>query len=292
MKKVLVIGSNGQLGSQIRELTSCRYDMIFTDYPQTDICNLEELYNITANEEISAIINCAAYTDVEKAEKEPDKAFKTNGEGVSNLAKVAKERDINLIHISTDFVFNGESNRPYIEEDLCNPISAYGKSKFAGEVSFRSSGCRGIIIRTSWLYSKLGNNFYKKILEHAAQNSEIKVVNDQIGTPTSAIDLASAILEIIPKLENKRVFGEIFHYSNEGVCSRYDFAKKILEINGSSCKVIPTSTSRYTSNAKRPLYSVLSKHHIRRTFGIKTPHWEDSLKEMYKARQENILFHF
>lgn len=292
MKKVLITGSNGQLGSQIKEFAFCKHDMIFTDQSELDICNIRDLYHITESENISTIINCAAYTDVEKAELEPDKAFAINGKGVSNLAKIAKERDINLIHISTDFVFNGESNRPYIEADLCDPISAYGKSKFAGEVSLRSSGCRGIIIRTSWLYSKFGNNFYKRILEQAANNTEIKVVNDQIGTPTSTIDLVSIIFDIIPVLESKKMYGEIFHYSNEGVCSRYDFAKKILEINGSKCKVTPISTSRYTANAKRPYYSVLSKRYIRQTFGVKTPHWEESLKEMYNARQENLLFHF
>ena len=290
MSKILVTGSNGQLGSQIRELTSCRHDMIYTDIPQLDICNIQELLRITESEDISTIINCAAYTDVEKAEIEPDKAFRLNGEGVSNLTRVAKERKIGLIHISTDFVFNGESNRPYIEADLCNPISTYGKSKFAGEVAIRNSGCKSIIIRTSWLYSKFGDNFYKRILESASGKDNIEVVNDQIGTPTSATDLATAILNIIPQLESKPLYGEVFHFSNEGVCSRYDFAKKILELHGSKCRIIPVSTSRYTTKAKRPLYSVLSKEHIRKTFGVNTPHWEDAFKEVYRTRQQNLLF--
>lgn len=281
--KILVTGSNGQLGRSIQErsLLYPEFSFDFTDVDQLDITNKSalELYLKTNKQDV--IINCAAYTAVDKAEEEAEKAFLLNATAVEYLSKIASENGIFLIHISTDFIFDGKIDKPYKEEDLAQPESAYGKSKLAGENAIINCGPNASIIRTSWLYSEYGHNFVKTILQLASERNELKVVSDQLGTPTYAGDLADAILKILQtNYQTKGV--HIFHYSNEGVASWYDFAKAIIEFNKLDCKVIPIPTSEYPLPAKRPEYSVMNKEKLKQYFNIEIPKWKDSLKVCLK----------
>lgn len=282
MAKILVTGSNGQLGSELKVLTEGRNDFIFTDIPELDICAEEQVEDFVEKNNITSIINCAAFTNVNKAEEEEEVAYKINATGPKTLAETAQKHNLTLIHISTDYVFDGIKTTPYHESDRCNPKSAYGRTKRAGEIAIQRTGCRSIIIRTAWLYSSFGNNFVKTMLQLGMEKDQIGVVNDQFGTPTYARDLAEAILHILPQLENRNIYGEVFHFTDEGSCSWYDFASKIMENKHIECVVNPITTEDYPTPAARPQYSVLDKTLIRNTFDVKTPLWEKSLLKMLK----------
>ena len=277
--KIIVTGSNGQLGRSIRERSYLypEFEFDFTDIDQLDIANKQELEVYLTDSKPDVIINCAAYTTVDKAEEEIEKAFLLNATAVEYLSQFALEHGILLIHISTDFIFAGKSKNPYNEEDIAQPDSVYGKSKLAGENAILKYNSDAIVIRTSWLYSEYGHNFVKTIQRLASEKSEIKVVNDQIGTPTYAGDLANAILKILHS--NYQPEGvQVFHYSNEGVASWYDFAKAIIEIDNLDCSVIPIPASEYPLPAKRPDYSVMSKEKLKQCFHLEIPEWKESLK--------------
>ena len=278
MNNILVTGGNGQLGSELREIAPNYpdYNFLFTDVKQLDITSHTAVKEFIEINNINVIINCAAYTAVDKAESEPELADTINHLAVANFARLAKDKNIKLIHISTDYVFDGTNHKPYAETDVPNPKSVYGKTKLDGELAMQQiNPANSIIIRTSWVYSKFGNNFVKTMLRLAESRDKISVVGDQIGTPTNAADLAKAILTILPQIKNETV--ELFHYSNEGVCSWYDFAKAIFEINGLPIKVDPIESSQYPTPVERPFYSVLNKNNIKENFQLEIPYWKDSL---------------
>jgi dTDP-4-dehydrorhamnose reductase len=278
-RKILVTGSNGQLGNEIRTLADAYpgFDFIFTDVGELDITNEAAIEAMVDEKSPEAIINCAAYTAVDKAEKEDDLAFLINAEAAGNLARVAGRHGLVLIHVSTDYVFDGEGHRPYREDDPTNPVSIYARSKHAGELQVQNHGSTALIIRTSWLYSEFGNNFVKTIMKYGKERGQMNVVFDQVGSPTYARDLADAILQILQKNEIQEGV-DIFHYANEGVCSWYDFAKAIIEFSGISCKINPIESGEYPTPAPRPHYSVFNKAKIKSRFGIEIPYWRDSLR--------------
>jgi dTDP-4-dehydrorhamnose reductase len=279
MMNVLVTGSNGQLASCIRDLAG-QYEnlnFIYTDYQELDICDLKQVNTFFKSDpKIDYCINCAAYTAVDKAESDADKAFEINATGAKNLAIACHEFDMVLIQISTDFVFDGEKREPYVETDIPNPISVYGASKLQGEVEVKQRLEKYFILRTSWLYSEHGSNFMKTMLRLAETRDEISVVSDQIGTPTYAGDLAKMILNIVSSKNTN--FGP-YHYSNEGVVSWYDFAKAIFEVSAVEIKLNPIKTGDYPTPAKRPAYSVLSLEKTKKIFNITPPKWELGLKK-------------
>lgn len=278
MFNILVTGAKGQLGSEIQDL-SCRYpnNYFFTDREELDITNEQAIKNYIEKNDINVIINCAAYTAVDKAESEEAFVDKINHQAVKYLAQTAKAKHIKLIHISTDYVFDGTNHKLYIETDITNPQSVYGKTKFLGEEALLQVKVpNSIIIRTSWVYSSYGSNFVKTMLRLGKAKESLGIIDDQVGTSTYARDLAITILEILPKISNQRV--EIYNYSNEGVLSWYDFAKEIMKIAKLSCKIEPIDTKEYPSPAKRPHYSLLSKLKIKKEFSIEIPYWKDSLE--------------
>jgi dTDP-4-dehydrorhamnose reductase len=280
MNNILVTGSNGQLGSELRVLAQKypAYNFHFTDYKALDITNHSAVKAFVKEAHISVIINCAAYTAVDKAESDLEMSTKLNHLAVENFGKIAKESNIQLIHISTDYVFDGTNYMPYTEEDKTNPQGVYGSTKLAGEKALQQiNPANSIIIRTSWVYSSFGNNFVKTMLRLANERTELGVIVDQIGTPTYARDLAKVLLEIIPKLNNNNL--ELYHFSNKGVCSWYDFAKAIFDLKEVDIKVNAIETSQYPTAAKRPFYSVLNKNKIENSFQIEIPNWRASLKE-------------
>ncbi len=283
MMNVLVTGSNGQLASCIKDLAK-QYDglnFIYTDYKELDICDLSQVNTFfESNKKIDYCINCAAYTAVDKAETEVDKAFEINATGAKNLAIVCDKFDTILIQVSTDFVFDGEKKEPYTETDVAKPISVYGASKLQGEIEIKQTLETYFILRTSWLYSEHGANFMKTMLKLAETRDEISVVSDQIGTPTYAGDLADVILKIISSKNTN--FG-LYHYSNEGVASWYDFAKTIFEASNLKIKLNAIKTEAYPTPAKRPFYSVIDKAKIKSILGIETPNWSESLLKALKA---------
>jgi len=279
MKKILVTGSKGQLGSEIRKLSSQyeNFDFIFTDIEELDLTNSDRISSFFSENSIDVCINCAAYNAVDKAEEGSSGALLLNRDVVETLAKSCAKHHALLVHFSTDYVFAGTNYIPYRETDLTAPKTKYGLSKFQGEEAALKFAERAIVIRTSWLYSAYNYNFVKTILRLLAEKEQIEVVNDQIGTPTFAGDLAKATLDILSKIENKPM-NEIYHYSNEGVASWYDFAVAIQEFAHSTCKVLPVDSKRFPAKAKRPHYSVLNKTKIKSDFGIEIPYWRDSLK--------------
>ena len=282
---VLITGAKGQLGCELQELIPnySQFQIFPTDVDTLDLCNKRAIESFLDNTHVDYIINCAAYTAVDKAEEDIDLCYRINYEAVRNLAEVAGE-DIKVIHISTDYVFDGMSSQPLREIDDTNPQSVYGKSKWDGEQILLKSAPNSIIIRTAWLYSSFGNNFVKTMIRLGKEKESLSVVNDQKGTPTYAADLAKAIFQIIEESENKNSFqAGIYHYTNEGVCTWYDFCLKIHELAGiTTCKVYPVSTAEYPTKAARPLYSVLDKTKIKNTFHLTIPHWEDSLKSAFQ----------
>lgn len=281
MKKILVTGSNGQLGSELQLIAPQMKDadFVFTDVDTLDICNKEDIERFVSGKSFDFIVNCAAYTAVDKAEEDEEKCFAINCEAVRNIGEVAASKGIKVIHVSTDYVFDGSAHIPYTEGVKINPQTVYGKSKANGEADLKRVCLDAVIIRTSWLYSVFGNNFVKTMLKLGREREELKVVFDQIGTPTNAADLAAAILHIIEKTnENESAFKTgVYHYSNEGVCSWYDFTIAIHKLAGIQCNVLPIESKEYPAKTPRPFYSVLNKGKIKKTFGLSIPHWEQSL---------------
>ncbi len=280
MKKIVITGANGQLGSELRELSLHYpvYSFSFTDFDTLDITNADALKVFFRKENPDFVINCAAYTAVDQAEKEPAAAAMLNGEAPGILSAVCRDYSARLIHISTDYVFDGCNHRPYLENDPVAPQGVYGKTKREGEVNCLSEG-PSVVIRTSWLYSRFGKNFMKTMIEKGTRDKFLKVVFDQVGTPTYAGDLAAAIMEIIAvAVRNKEEwYPGIYHFSNEGVCSWYDFALAILKIAGIDCQVVPVVSAEFPTLAPRPHFSVLDKTKIKLTFGLTIPWWMDSL---------------
>lgn len=282
MANILVTGANGQLGSELRKIGFTALDDVFyTDVAELDITSYEAVAKFVEVHEIDTIVNCAAYTAVDKAEDEPELAAKINTEAVANLSKVANKQDCLLIHVSTDYVFDGTGEKPYTEKDITCPVSVYGKTKLAGEEAIKKSGCLHIIIRTAWLYSTFGNNFVKTILRLAGERSELNVVSDQVGSPTYAEDLARAIVTIMEN-DDRGMLEGVYHFSDDGICSWYDFASEIVRISGLPCQVKPVTTDEYPTKTKRPAYSVLDKTKIKKTFGVSVPNWQDSLAACMK----------
>jgi len=282
MVNILVTGANGQLGSELKALSNAYpYTFFFTSKDQLDITDKHAVVDFIEKNTINAIINCAAYTAVDKAESEQERADKINHQAVKHLAIIAKERNIKLVHISTDYVFDGMNHKPYLETDGTNPQSVYGKTKRDGENALLHVKLpNSIIIRTSWVYSSHGTNFVKTMLRLGKERERLGVIFDQVGTPTYARDLAQVILEILPNINNAQT--EIYHYSNEGVTSWYDFAQEIMKMAKLTCKVSSIETKEYPTPVKRPHYSLLNKSKIKKDFGILIPYWKDSLGECLK----------
>jgi len=276
--KILVTGSNGQLGNELRVLssTSPGSNFIFTDVAELDITNEPAVSAFFAETKPGAVINCAAYTAVDKAEQEPVKAELINAVAVGILARVAARHDAVLVQISTDYVFDGHNYQPYREEDATNPLSAYALSKYHGETEMLKYARCGYLVRTSWLYSTFGLNFVKTMMKYGRERGILNVVCDQIGSPTYARDLAAALLVMLNS--GKRPEGvAIYHYSNEGVTSWYDFAKAIIQFAGINCTINPIETKDYPLPAIRPCYSVFNKTKIKQDFNLEIPYWRDSL---------------
>lgn len=282
---VLVTGSSGQLGQSLQFIAPNypQIDFVFCDSKILDITNFENCEAIFSKFNPDFCINAAAYTAVDKAESEPEKAFAINVTGAKNLAEVSKKFDTVLLHISTDFVFDGNKKTPYLEQDLPNPTGVYGQTKLDGEKAIQEVWEKHFIVRTSWVYSQFGNNFMKTMLRLASERDTISVVNDQIGTPTNAVDLAEILLKLVTehsKLNAENLYG-IYNFSNEGQCSWYDFAKKIFEINNISINLLPIPTTSFPTPAKRPSFSVLDKIKIKTIFGIEINNWEESLRKSH-----------
>ena len=285
---VLVTGANGQLGNEMRLMAqNSSHQYIFTDVEELDITDFNAILQTVKEKEIQIIVNCAAYTNVDKAENDFDIANALNNIAVGRLANVAKAQNATLIHISTDYVFNGNNHIPYTEDDITDPIGVYGKTKLAGEETIKKVGCNYIILRTAWLYSKWGNNFVKTMQKLTLEKDSLSVIFDQIGSPTYAKDLAHAISLIIER--NMLNQQGIYHYSNEGVCSWFDFAKEICELSGHNCNITPIHSQEYPSKVTRPHYSVLDKTKFKETFGIPVPYWKDSLKKCINELKEMQL---
>ena len=277
MKSVLVTGANGQLGVALRSISDgfAGFEFYFTDVDTLDICDKAQLEAFVKSHKIEMIVNCAAYTAVDKAEDETELCQRINCDAVRNLGEVAASVGAKVIHVSTDYVFDGNGARPYREDDATNPASVYGASKLAGEQALLEVCPDSVIIRTAWLYSETGNSFVKTMLRLGAERDTLGVVADQKGTPTYAGDLADAIMKVMTA---ERFVPGIYHYTNEGVCTWYDFAVKIFELSGIKCIVRPLTTAEYPTKAKRPAYSVLDKSKIKSTYCINIPEWENSLK--------------
>ena len=283
---ILVTGANGQLGNEMQRVakTSSNH-YIFTDVAQLDITDREAVLRAVKDNSIQVIVNCAAYTNVDKAEDDSETADLINNKAVENLAIAARENDATLIHISTDYVFKGDRCTPCREDWETDPLGVYGITKLAGEKSIERTGCRHIIIRTAWLYSPFGKNFVKTMQKLTAEKDSLKVVFDQVGTPTYAGDLADAIARII---ETGQLGKQgIYHFSNEGVCSWYDFAREICELSSNTCNIQPCHSDEFPSKVKRPHFSVLDKTKIKDTFGIEVPYWKDSLKKCIRELAAN-----
>lgn len=286
---ILVTGANGQLGNEMRLVSNDSKDnYIFTDVAELDITDAGAVVKMVRGNDVKAIVNCAAYTNVDKAETDAEFAELLNATAVRNLADAIKSNDGVLLHVSTDYVFGGsKGNTPRTEDEPANPTGVYGLTKLHGEQQIVKSGVKAIILRTAWLYSEFGKNFVKTMLNLTATKPELKVVFDQCGTPTYARDLAEAIFDI---LENRKYEGNegIYHFSNEGVCSWYDFTKMIAEYAGNvDCDIQPCHSDEFPSPVVRPSYSVLDKTKYKQTFGRKTPYWTDSLKTCIKNLKEN-----
>ena len=279
MHNILVTGSNGQLGNELRlvvEEKDKENNYFFMDVEELDITNKSDVSQFLHANDIDVVVNCAAYTNVDKAEDEKEIADLINHIGVKNLAESCKERDGFLIHISTDYVFDGTKNTPYTETDETKPLGVYGETKLRGENAIINSGCEFVIIRTSWLYSSFGNNFLKTMQRLTAEKENLKVVFDQVGTPTYAGDLANVIYLIIQN-EDADIKNQIYHFSNEGVCSWYDFAVAINEISGNNCNIQPCHSAEFPSKVVRPNFSVLDKTKLKNELGFEIQYWRNSI---------------
>ncbi len=283
---ILITGANGQLGNEMRLVSKhSTHRYFYTDVDELDITDINAIRTVVKEYAINVIVNCAAYTNVDKAEDDKEMADLLNHKAVENLAIVAKEADATLIHISTDYVFQGNQCVPCREDWEPHPNSVYGSTKLAGEESIISVGCKHIIIRTAWLYSPFGKNFVKTMQRLTAEKDQLKVVFDQVGTPTYAGDLANVIYKIIE--EDMLDKQGIYHFSNEGVISWYDFAKQICELSGNQCDIQPCHSDEFPSKVKRPYFSVLDKTKIKETFHLRIPYWKDSLKKCINILAEN-----
>jgi dTDP-4-dehydrorhamnose reductase len=283
---ILITGANGQLGNEMRLVSKhSTHRYFYTDVDELDITDINAIRIFVKDYAINVIVNCAAYTNVDKAEDDKEMADLLNHKAVENLAIVAKEADATLIHISTDYVFQGNQCVPCREDWEPHPNSVYGSTKLAGEESIISVGCKHIIIRTAWLYSPFGKNFVKTMQRLTAEKDQLKVVFDQVGTPTYAGDLANVINKIVE--ENMLDKQGIYHFSNEGVISWYDFAKEICELSGNQCDIQPCHSDEFPSKVKRPHFSVLDKTKIKETFHLRIPYWKDSLKKCINILAEN-----
>lgn len=280
MKTILVTGANGQLGNSIRLLAKHypQYNFLFTDVDTLDITDPQAVGKAIKDNQVDYVVNCAAYTAVDKAEDDEELCRRLNCYAVGLLGKAAHEAGAKMVHVSTDYVFSGTSCLPYKETDETRPVSAYGRTKLAGEQILQEVCPEAVIIRTAWLYSEFGSNFVKTVLRLGKERDELRFVFDQIGTPTYAGDLAAAVMAVVTADEKGAYVPGIYHYSNEGVCSWYDFTIKILEIAGIGSRVFPIETKEYPTKAVRPPYSVLNKSKIKQTYGIAIPHWEASLR--------------
>jgi dTDP-4-dehydrorhamnose reductase len=286
-KKILVTGCNGQLGRDLQE-AAARYpalQLLCTDIHNLDLSNKQEVVSYINTHQPSFIINCAAYTAVDKAEDEEDKAFAINATAVQHLAGAAGACGAHLIHISTEYVFDGAKATPYTEEDAPNPQSAYGRSKLAGEKAALSHP-QTMVVRTAWLYTCEGNNFVNTMLRLGAERPALHVVNDQHGSPTYAADLAEALLSVIDKVAHgkKKFVPGVYHYTNEDVCTWFDFARRIMQLGHCDCAIHPVSTADYPTKATRPRYSILSKEKIKTTYGLAIPSWEDALARCFRKK--------
>jgi dTDP-4-dehydrorhamnose reductase len=285
MAVILITGSKGQLGNELNVVSKnfYGYDFIFTDIDTLDITNNSQTSEFIKKTAPDWVKNCAAYNLVDKAEAEPDQAMLINGIAVKNIADAITGTDCRFIHVSSDYVYDGKSNVPYVENVLPNPLSAYGKSKLAGE-KYALQHHGSMVIRTSWLYSSFGNNFVKTILRHGAEKESLNVVFDQTGTPTYAADLAEAIMSIVSGVIRNQVAmnSGIYNYSNEGVCTWYDFASEIILEADLSCKVLPVLSQEFKQIAQRPSYSVMDKSKIKENYGLSIPHWRTSLLKCIK----------
>lgn len=283
---ILITGANGQLGNEMRRVSAVSSNhYIFTDVAELDITNPDAIRKMVNDNHIEVIVNCAAYTNVDKAEDDYEMADLLNNKAVENLAAAAKVVDATLIHVSTDYVFQGDRNIPCCEDWETNPLGVYGKTKLAGEQSLQRVGCNYLIFRTAWLYSSFGKNFVKTMQQLTADRDSLKVVFDQVGTPTYARDLADVIFKVI----EEELFDKqgIYHFSNEGVCSWYDFAKEICALSGNTCDIQPCHSDEFPSKVKRPHFSVLDKTKLKSTFNIKVPYWKDSLIKCINELKEN-----
>lgn len=275
---ILVTGANGQLGNEMRRVSvKSANNYIFTDVAELDITNADAVLAMVKENKVNVIVNCAAYTNVDKAEDDVEFADLLNNKAAENLAVAAKAVDATLIHVSTDYVFQGDKCTPCQEDWETAPNGVYGKTKLAGELSIAATGCKFLIFRTAWLYSPFGKNFVKTMQKLTADKDSLKVVFDQVGTPTYAGDLAAVIYKVIE--ENMLHKQGIYHFSNEGVISWYDFAKEICEMSGNTCDIQPCHSDEFPSKVKRPHFSVLDKTKVKNTFGITVPYWKDSLKK-------------
>lgn len=285
---ILVTGANGQLGSKMRRLGAVSpNNYIFTDVAELDITDAAAVLSMVKNNDIAVIINCAAYTNVDKAESDEATAELINSTAVKNLAVAAKETDATLFHVSTDYVFGSEGNTPRTEDMPLSPLGVYGRTKLNGELAIKESNCKALIFRTAWLYSEFGNNFLKTMMRLTAEREQLNVVFDQVGTPTYAGDLALAIFSIIEAGVYAGNEG-IYHFSNEGVCSWYDFAVEIAAAAGNTnCRIEPCHSSEFPSPVTRPPYSVLDKTKIKKTFDIDIPHWRESMEYCIKRIKAN-----
>ena len=279
--KILITGKNGQLGSEIQHLAANypHFNFIYTDVLTLDITKVDKVNYFFNENIIDLVINCAAYTAVDKAEDEADKANMINNLAVKNLVEACIKHRVRMIHISTDYVFDGSQHIPYLETDVVSPIGVYGKTKHLGEEQLLNTSIKGIILRTSWVYSSYGNNFVKTMIRLGQERDSLNVIFDQIGTPTYARDLAKACLDIANQTENWPTTPKVYHYSNEGVCSWYDFSATIMELMKINCKVFPIETKDYPSKSKRPHYSVLNKKEIKEKFKLEIPYWKSALEE-------------
>ena len=281
MKNILVTGANGQLGNEVKLLAQLHPQFIFffTDVDTLDICDKESVKAYMVSNKIDYVLNCAAYTAVDAAEDNSALCDRINRDAVANLGEAAARVGAKVIHVSTDYVFDGTSCKPYRENDQTCPVSAYGRSKLAGEEALLAVCKDSVVIRTAWLYSPFGNNFVKTMLRLGKEKEKLTVVFDQVGTPTYAADLAAAMLSVIENAEKGSFQSGVYHYSNEGVCSWYDFTVKIHQLAGiTDCKVLPVGSDSYPTKARRPHYSVLDKIKIKDTYQLEIPHWEASLR--------------
>ena len=281
--KILITGANGQLGTELRHLLDeNQIEYVGTDATELDITDSAAVTTYFEKNKPELVYHCAAYTAVDAAEEEPGKSinYKVNVVGTQNIANAAEAIGATLVYISTDYVFDGRKCHPYVEDDEANPQSVYGKSKLAGEQAVLETASSAVVLRTAWLYSPFGNNFVKTMLRLGAEKEELKVVFDQVGTPTYAAHLAQAVVAVLPRLEAG--YKEVFHFSNEGVCSWYDFAAEIMAQGGRNCKVLPIESKDYPTAAERPAFSVLNKTKFKTSFGMEIPHWKKGLEECLK----------